>query len=101
MHKMSKHLAALALSLAGGLAWAQAGTPGLTDGEVRKVDVQAGRITIRHAEIRHLDMPAMTMVFRAPDAALLQQVKPGDRIRFRAEKVEGGYAVTAVEPAAN
>lgn len=106
MKPITRALYALACCAATSLAAAQpapaASAPAaqLADGEVRKVDTATGRITIRHGEIRHLDMPPMTMVFRAGDAALLQQVKPGDRIRFRAEKVEGGYAVTAVEPAA-
>jgi len=67
------------------------------EGEVRRVDKAAAKITIRHAPIPYLDMPAMSMVFRAGDAALLDQVKIGDRIRFMAEKVAGGYAVTRIE----
>lgn len=70
----------------------------MTEAEVRKVDIHTGRITLRHGEIAHLQMPPMTMVFRAREAALLQGLKPGDRVRFRAEKVEGGYAVTAITP---
>ncbi len=67
------------------------------EGEVRRVDKPAGKITIRHAPIPNLDMPAMSMVFRAGDAAMLDQVKAGDRIRFVAEKVAGGYAVTHID----
>jgi Cu/Ag efflux protein CusF len=77
-----------------------AGAPGdaqLTDGEIRKVDKDAKKITIRHGPIVNLDMPAMTMVFQVKDPAILDQVKAGDRIRFAAEKVGGAYAVTQVE----
>ncbi len=71
----------------------------LTDGEVRKVDKEAKKLTIRHGPITNLDMPAMTMVFQVNDAALLDAVKSGDKIRFHAEKVGGAYLVTRVEPA--
>ena len=71
----------------------------MTEGEVRKIDKDAAKITIRHGPIANLDMPAMTMVFQVKDKALLEQVKTGDKIRFQAEKVSGGYAVTRVEAA--
>ena len=71
----------------------------MTDGEIRKVDKEAGKITIRHGEIRNLDMPAMTMVFRVKDPAMLDRVKPGDRVRFHAEDVAGVLVVTALVPA--
>ena len=70
----------------------------LTDGEVRKVDKQTQKITIKHGPIRNLDMPAMTMVFRVADAAILDQVKVGDKIRFVAERPGGTYTVTRIEP---
>ena len=69
------------------------------EGEVRKVDKQAGKITLKHGPLANLDMPAMTMVFRAKDAALLDQVKTGDVIRFKAEKIDGNYTVTEYQPA--
>ena len=68
----------------------------LSDGEVRKIDRSAGKITIKHGELRNLDMPAMTMVFRAKDPAMLDKLTEGDKIKFTAEKVEGVYTVTAV-----
>jgi len=70
----------------------------LTDGEVRKVDKDAKKITLRHGPIANLDMPAMTMVFQVQDPALLDQVKAGDKIRFAAEKAGGAYTVTRIEP---
>ena len=69
----------------------------LTQGEVRKVDKDAKKLTIRHAAIANLDMPPMTMVFQVKDAAMLDLVKAGDKIRFSADKVEGAYVVTQVE----
>ena len=71
----------------------------LTEGEVRKVDKDAKKLTIRHGPIVNLDMPPMTMVFQVQDAAVLEQVKVGDRIRFKADKVGGVYTVTGVEAA--
>jgi Cu(I)/Ag(I) efflux system periplasmic protein CusF len=70
----------------------------LTDGEVRRVNRETQRITVRHGPIANLDMPAHTMVFQVKEPALLEQVKPGDKIRFEAEKVPGGYAITRIEP---
>jgi Cu(I)/Ag(I) efflux system periplasmic protein CusF len=71
----------------------------LSEGEVRKVDKDARKITIRHGPLKNLDMPAMTMVFQVKEPAMLDQVKPGDKIRFVAEKAGGAYIVTAMEPA--
>jgi len=67
------------------------------DGEVRKVDKSAGKVTIRHGELRDLEMPAMTMVFRVKDPAMLDSLKEGDKIKFTADKVNGVYTVTTVE----
>ena len=69
----------------------------LSEGEVRKIDKAAGKLTIKHGPLDNLGMPAMTMVFRVKDAATLDQVKPGDRIRFLAEKVDGIITVTKLE----
>lgn len=71
----------------------------MTQGEVRKVDKDARKITIKHEPLQNLDMPAMTMVFQIKDPALLDRVKAGDKVRFRAEKIDGTYAVTKIEPA--
>lgn len=75
-----------------------AGMP-LTDGEVRRVDKENGRITVRHGPLAHLEMPAMTMVFRVKDPALLDKIKVGDKIRFRAEKQQGALVITEVAQA--
>lgn len=44
-------------------------------------------------------MPPMTMVFQVKDPEMLEQVKPGDKIRFDAEKVGGAFTVMKIEPA--
>jgi Cu/Ag efflux protein CusF len=67
-------------------------------GEVRKVDKDTAKITIKHAEIRGLDMPAMTMVFQVRQPGLLDKVKAGDKVRFKAEQAGTAYVVTAIEP---
>ena len=69
------------------------------EGEVKKVDKGASKITIKHGEIKNIDMPPMTMVFQVKDAALLDKVKVGDKVRFAAEKTGTGYGVTAIEVA--
>jgi Cu/Ag efflux protein CusF len=67
------------------------------EAEVRRVDVRGQKLSLRHGEIQNLDMPPMTMVFHVTDPAWLEQVKPGDKIRFQADKVNGNYTVMALE----
>ncbi len=78
---------------------AKSTTQELTEGEVRKVDMETKKITIRHGAIQNLGMPPMTMVFQATDPALLSKVKSGDKIRFAVEKSGGAFVVTRIEPA--
>ncbi|HEY6071887.1 MAG TPA: copper-binding protein [Anaerolineales bacterium] len=77
---------------------AAANTAELSEGEVRKVDREARKITIKHGPIQNLDMPPMTMVFQVKDAAMLDQVKAGDKVRFSAEKIGGQYTVIRLDP---
>lgn len=70
---------------------------GMIDGEVHKVDKDARKITLRHGEIKQLDMPAMTMVFSVKEPALLDKVKAGDKVKFQAEIVGGKLTVTVIE----
>jgi Cu/Ag efflux protein CusF len=70
----------------------------LSDGEIRKVDKDAKKLTIRHGPLENLGMPGMTMVFQVNDAAILEAVKIGDRVKFSADKVGGAYTVTHLEP---
>lgn len=64
-------------------------------GEVRRVDVAAGKITIKHGAIADLQLPAMTLVYRV-DPALLQDIKPGDTVKFTAKREGGQYVITRI-----
>jgi hypothetical protein len=77
-------------SAAAALPWAEA--------EVRRVDLAAGKISLKHGEIKNLDMPPMSMVFQVQDKTLLSRVKAGDKIRFTADQVNGAYTVLSLEP---
>jgi Cu/Ag efflux protein CusF len=90
---------ALAIASPSLLATSHESSIQLTEGEVRKVDKDAKKITIRHAPIVYLDMPAMTMVFQVKDSALLDMVKAGDKVKFTAEKVGSALTVTHIETA--
>ncbi len=68
-------------------------------GEVTKIDRSQNRLTLRHAEIKSLDMPPMTMVFRVRDPKALEGLAVGDKVRFAAEKLDGNYTVTAIQKA--
>ena len=72
---------------------------GYTDGEVRKVDKDAGKITVKHGAIENLGMPPMTMVFHAADPAMLDKVKEGEKVRFKADRVQGALTITEIEAA--
>lgn len=78
-----------------------ADTADLSEGEIRKVDKAAAKLTIKHGELKNLDMPAMTMVFQVKDKAWLEKLKAGDKVRFRVEKLGADYVVTVVESAGN
>lgn len=71
----------------------------LSEGEVTRVDVAALKVTLRHGELKNLNMPPMTMVFRVTDASMLAPFKPGDKVRFRVEQRTGAYIVTRMEAA--
>ena len=71
----------------------------MAEGEIRKVDMDNKKITIKHGEIKNLDMPGMTMVFQVKDQAMLEKVKAGDKVRFKAEKAGGAMVVTDIQSA--
>jgi Cu(I)/Ag(I) efflux system periplasmic protein CusF len=77
-------------------ATAAMATSHYTEGEIRKIDKDAGKLTLRHGEIRNLDMPGMTMVFGVKDKAMLEGVAVGDKVKFRAEKIDSAYVVTEI-----
>lgn len=78
------------------LAYAQ--TPAV-EGEVTKIDVTAGKITMRHGPIKNLDMEAMSMVFRIQDPGMLKGLKVGDKVKFEADRVQGAITVIKLEKA--
>jgi Cu/Ag efflux protein CusF len=88
---MKNWITAAALATASLAVYAQA-----YDGEVRKIEKAQGKITLRHGELKALDMPPMTMVFRVSNPALLDKVAVGDKVKFDADKVGGNYTVTAI-----
>jgi len=70
-----------------------------TNGEIRKIDKETGKVTIKHDEIKNLGMPPMAMVFETKDAKVLDGFKTGDKVRFRADYVNGQYVLRDIEPA--
>lgn len=109
MNRLIVLLAASTLFSAGAAlaAGEQVGTPkpeataaastDMVDGEVRKVDLENKKITLKHGEIKNLQMPGMTMVFQVKDAAMLSQVKAGDKVQFAAEKAGGALVITSLQ----
>jgi len=84
---------------AGKMKMEQPAVAEMTDGEVRKVDKDAGKITIKHGEIKNLDMPPMTMVFQVKDPAMLDKVQKGDKVKFKAAMAGSAMIVTEIEAA--
>ena len=78
---------------------ATAATGGYTQGEVRKIDKDAGKVTLKHGPIESLDMPGMTMVFRAKDPSALDKVQVGDSVLFKVERIDGALTVTELRKA--
>ena len=71
----------------------------MTDGEVRKIDMEGGKLTLKHADIKNLDMPGMTLVFVFKDKAMLDKLKTGDKVKFKAINDAGKFTVTEIQPA--
>ena len=91
---MRKPLILIAALATTTLALAQAP---MANGEVTKLDKANARITLKHGEIKSLEMPPMTMVFNVKDKALLDQLKAGDKVRFKAVNEAGKYTVTELQ----
>jgi len=100
--KFKSFIAACAILATGVSAPAQT-DPGnaadMSQGEVRKVDKENKKITLKHGEIKNLEMPGMTMVFQVKDPAMLDTVKQGDKVQFKAEKAGGALVITDLQPA--
>ena len=88
---MSRWMIAIALTATTLCATAQS-----VEAEVRKVDKAQGKVTLKHGEIKKLDMPAMTMVFKVRDPKMLDGLNVGDKIKIDADKLDGQYTVTAL-----
>ncbi|OGU19774.1 MAG: hypothetical protein A2580_01845 [Hydrogenophilales bacterium RIFOXYD1_FULL_62_11] len=71
----------------------------MSEGVVRKIDTANAKITIKHGPLANLNMPPMTMVFRAQPPELLKGLKAGDAVKFHVEQINGAYVVTAIQPA--
>ncbi|WP_298208680.1 copper-binding protein [Acidovorax sp.] len=76
-----------------------AATDALSEGEITRWDARTLRVTLRHGELKNLDMPPMTMVFRVKSADVMNGLQPGDKVRFRAEQVNGAFHATHIEKA--
>lgn len=76
---------------------ASAPSASMADGEVRKVDKEAGKVTLRHGPLENLGMPGMTMVFRVADPKMLESLKEGHKVKFSADRVNGALTVTTIE----
>lgn len=77
----------------------QAAALAVVAGEVKKIDKETGKITLRHEEIANLNMTAMTMVFRARSPEMLDQVKVGDKVTFSADRVNGAITLIQLQKA--
>ena len=90
------------IALALSLAWPSAGAlaqAAMANGEVKKIDEAAGKITLKHGPIKNLDMneDGMTMVFRVQDPSMLKQVKVGDKVQFEAERATADITITKMQ----
>jgi len=94
-HPADATVVAMADAMAAAMA-AAAATP-IADGEVRKIDKEQGKVTLKHGPIANLDMPGMTMVFKVSDLKMLDALKQGDKVRFAASNLNGTFTVTAIE----
>ena len=79
------------------VSYAQQKSEEMSNGEIRKIDKDTKKITIKHGVIKNLDMPGMTMVFQVKDPAMLDKVKPGDKVKFSAERSGGAIVVTDIK----
>lgn len=93
---MSKTLLRTLTGLIAGATLALAAHAEPVEGEVKKIDVDAGKVTLQHGEIKSLDMPAMKMAYRVSDPAWLKTLQVGDKVTFSADKVNGQFTVTAI-----
>lgn len=105
---MKKVLFVLALATSQVVAWAQTSTTdhaahhaaGVESAEVRRIDKAQGKVTLRHGELKSVEMPPMTMAFPVSDKSQLDALKVGDRVSFTVtKKPDGALLVTDIKPA--
>lgn len=95
---MNKLITATLIALSSTLALAQSPAKEMADAEVRKVDRDAKKVTLKHGPIKNLGMDVgMTMTFRVKDPAMLKEVQVGDKVEFEAEQAASGYTVTKMQ----
>jgi Cu/Ag efflux protein CusF len=93
---MQKSILVVALLSLTAVAYAQ--QDDMVTGQVTKVDASAQKITIKHGPLKKFDMDdGMTMVFRAQSPDMLKAVKPGDKVRFVPDRINGQFTVTKIE----
>ena len=78
-------------------ATASSATASSAEGEIRKIDKENGKVTIKHGPLANLKMPAMTMAFKVQDPAMLEKVKVGDKVNFAVDRIDGAFTVTQLQ----
>ncbi|MDW5417265.1 copper-binding protein [Iodobacter sp. CM08] len=95
--KSTRLIAVLAMAFA--LNTSFANSDELSDGEIKKIDKSSGKITLKHGELKNLDMPSMTMVFTAKNLTQLEPLQAGDKVKFKAVSENGKLVVTDIQAA--
>ena len=95
--RIARSVTSIVLGLGIGLGIALSAAAEPVDGEVKKIDIQESKVTIKHGGIKSLDMPAIQMAFKVTDPNWLKTLQVGDKVRFSAEKVEGHFTVTSIQ----
>ncbi|MDI1349947.1 copper-binding protein [Aquabacterium sp.] len=91
-----RHIVTLTATLAATALLSLAAHAQSVEGEVKRIDPDSGKVTLKHGEIKNLDMPAMQMSFRVADPAWLKTLQVGDKVKFDAAKVNGQFTITAI-----
>lgn len=94
---MKKTLFATVIGLVLSLGMTLSALAQTVEGEIKKIDADSGKITLKHGEIKNLDLPAMQMAFRVANPEWLKTMQVGDKVKFSADKVGGQFTITALE----
>lgn len=87
----------LLATMFGAVAISQGFAEEFTKGTIKKVNNKTGKVSVRHEEIKNLEMPAMTMVFRTKDEAMLEKLQDGQKIEFVVERLNGKLTITKIK----